>query len=86
MHSPLDFNTANLASHSSNNPKKVLAFIEEHIARLNKVESTLNIMHTPRYDEARIYAQVYREGPLRGSSFVIAPEDIHPDAIHPFKT
>jgi len=83
MLSPLDFNTANLASHSNNNPKRVLAFIEEHIERLNRVEPTLNIMHTPRYDEARICAQVYREGPLRGSSFVIAPEDIHPESIHP---
>ena len=42
MLSPLDFNTANLASHSNNDPKRVLAFIEEHIERLNKVEPTLN--------------------------------------------
>ena len=83
MYSPLDFDTANLAASSNNNPKKILAFIEEHIARLNRVNPTLHIMQTPRYDEARIWAQIYREGPLRGSSFVISPDDIHPEAINP---
>ena len=82
MTSSLDLSIHNIATNSSNDPKKVWNTVEEHINRLKRIESSLSIVQTPRYNEARLHAHIYKEGPLRGSSFVIPEHDIHPDAIH----
>ena len=83
MPSSLDLHTSHIASQSNNDPTQVWAFIDEHIQRLNRVESALHIIHTPLYEEARLHAHVYKEAPLRGSSFVISEKDIDLAAIYP---
>ena len=82
MRSSLDLSTHHIASRSCNDPAKVWNTVEEHIARLQRIENSLSIVQTSRYDEARLHAHVYKEGPLRGSSFVIPEHDVHPEAIH----
>ncbi|MEC7984344.1 MAG: amidase family protein [Myxococcota bacterium] len=83
MPQTLDLSVLELAQASHKEPKKIASTVQEHIERLSKLDSILNLLKANRFDSAISDTAVPKDGPLSGSCFVISEQDYDPQFIDP---